>query len=207
MAVVSLSCSCGAVRGQATQVSAASGLRVICMCADCQAYARYLGRADEILDRNGGTDVFQVTPSQLDIRQGAEKIVCVKLSPKGILRWYTDCCRTPVGNTPASPQVPFVGVPHLFFDHEQDGLTRDAALGPVSARIYARSGHGDVPAGAHQAAPLGLIIRALGRLLTQRVKGMHTPSPFCDKSTGRPIRDPIVLSTAERKALSPSPRS
>jgi hypothetical protein len=171
------------------------------MCRDCQAYARYLGRQDELLDRNGGTDIFQLTPSQLSIRQGIDKIACVKLSPKGILRWYTSCCRTPVGNTLATPQVPFVGVPHLFMDHAHDGVTREAALGPVSAYVHARSGHNDIPAGAHQTASWNLILRTLSGLVVKRIAGKHAPSPFFHGRCGKPICDPLVLTAAERKAL------
>jgi hypothetical protein len=31
---------------------------------------------------------------------------CLRLSDKGVFRWYTDCCRTPIGNTAASPRFP-----------------------------------------------------------------------------------------------------
>jgi hypothetical protein len=201
MPSVSLKCTCGAVRGRATGVGSGSGLRVVCMCRDCQAYARHLGRQNEILDRNGGTDIFQLTPSQLSIRQGSEKIACVKLSPRGILRWYTRCCRTPIGNTLSTSQVPFVGVPHLFMDHAYDGVTRDAALGLVSAYVHAQSGYGDIPAGAYQTASWDLILRTLGRLVAQRVTGKHAPSPFFDERSGKPICDPLVLTAAERMAL------
>jgi Family of unknown function (DUF6151) len=148
-----------------------------------------------------GTDIYQLTPSQLSIHQGSDKIACVKLSPKGILRWYTRCCRTPVGNTLSTPQVPFVGVPHLFMDHQQDGVTREAALGPVSSRIHARSGYGDIPADAHETAPVGLLVQMLGGLLVRRLTGKHAPSPFFDKGSGKPICDPVVLTASERKAL------
>jgi hypothetical protein len=201
MAAVSLKCTCGAVHGQAIEIVPRSGFRVVCMCRDCQAFARYLGRQDELLDRNGGTDIHQLAPAQLPIRQGIDKIACLKLSPKGILRWYASCCRTPVCNTLSTPQVPFVGVPHLFMDHKHDGVTRDAALGPVAAYVHAQSGHGDISADAHQTVSWGLILSVLGRLVTQRIAGQHAPSPFFDAQSGKPICDPLGLTSTEREAL------
>jgi hypothetical protein len=34
----------------------------------------------------------------------------MRLSEKGLLRWYAGCCDTPLFNTMATPKVPFVGV-------------------------------------------------------------------------------------------------
>ena len=39
----------------------------------------------------------------------------VRLTPKGLFRWHTTCCNTPVGNT-LRPSVPFVGIVAQAFD-------------------------------------------------------------------------------------------
>ena len=31
--------------------------------------------------------------------QGKDRLACMSLSDKGMLRWYTTCCNTPIGNT------------------------------------------------------------------------------------------------------------
>src|SRR4051812_24670077 len=93
---VRLECSCGGVTGTASNVSPRTGNRLICMCDDCQAYAHHLGRADDILDAYGGTDIFQLTPSQVVISSGRDRMRCVRLTDKGILRWYAGCCNTPM---------------------------------------------------------------------------------------------------------------
>ena len=65
-------CECGAVTGVARGVSPATVNRVVCHCRGCTAYAHVLGRASEILDARGGTEVFQMSPRQLSITTGIE---------------------------------------------------------------------------------------------------------------------------------------
>src|SRR5215471_10888991 len=125
-----LRCRCGHVRGVASEVS--SGFRFLCYCKDCQAFARFLGRADA-LDAAGGTDIFQMPPARVTLTAGAEALRCLRFSSK-VLRWYADCCRTPIGNTAADARFPVVAVIHCFMDHQADGRSRDAALGPALCR-------------------------------------------------------------------------
>ena len=54
-----LRCRCGRLRGVASNVSRSAGLRFACYCKDCQAFARFLDRAD-VLDAAGGTDIFEM---------------------------------------------------------------------------------------------------------------------------------------------------
>jgi len=199
---IPLSCRCGLVRGLAIDVSSRRGNRLVCYCDDCQAYARYLGRED-IVDPLGGTDVYQTTPSQVEITTGVEHVRCVRLSQKGLVRWYAGCCRTPMGNTLASPRVPFVGVVHCFMDHASDGRARDEVLGVPRAGIQGRYAVGGVPPGAHRVAPLGIILRSLRSLVRAWLAGEHRPSAFFDSITGLPITRPDVLSGGERDELRP----
>ncbi|NJK31865.1 MAG: hypothetical protein HC927_05295 [Deltaproteobacteria bacterium] len=194
-----LKCRCGAVTGMAREVSSARGNRLVCMCDDCQAYARWLGD-ERMLDQSGGTEVFQLTPAQVRIDRGREQVRCVRLSEQGLMRWYADCCRTPIANTLASPRMPFVGVLTLFMDHP-DPRSRDEQLGPVLARIQARFGKPPLPPGSHLRAPLGLILRSLGQLVRGFIAGAHAPSPFFDPSSGAPIVEPLVLDSTERDRL------
>ena len=97
-------------------VSPSTGTRVICYCDSCQAFARFLERED-ILDSAGGTDIVQVSPSQLRITEGASQLRSMRLTEKGLIRWYTDCCKTPVGNT-IGAAFPFIGVVQPFMAHD-----------------------------------------------------------------------------------------
>ena len=115
-----LRCQCGHVRGIASDVSPSSGFRFVCYCEDCQAFARFLERLD-VLDPAGGTDIFQMPPARVKLSAGTDAVRCLRLSDKGVLRWYADCCRTPIGNTAASPRFPVIAVIHSFMVHEADG--------------------------------------------------------------------------------------
>src|SRR5262249_41181294 len=114
-----LSCRCGEVRGLVRDASPATANRVVCYCDDCQAFLHYLGRTD-LLDAQGGTDIVQVAPASLTFDR-RERIVGVRLGPKGLYRWYASCCRTPVGNT-VGPAIPFVGIVAQAFGGGADHL-------------------------------------------------------------------------------------
>src|SRR5437764_10728853 len=109
-----LSCRCGQVRGRVKNAGPRTVNRVVCYCDDCQAFAHHLGRAD-LLDAHGGSDIVQVAPASLAFHRGAERIVGLRLTPKGLYRWYADCCKTPLGNT-LGPAVPFVVLPANVFE-------------------------------------------------------------------------------------------
>src|SRR5262252_7536621 len=98
MQTAELECRCGKVKGRVTGASPEAANRVVCYCDDCQAFLHYLGRAD-LLDPHGGSDIVQVAPSSLSFERGSEQVVGMRLSPKGMYRWYAACCKTPLGNT------------------------------------------------------------------------------------------------------------
>src|SRR5499427_8878803 len=141
-----LRCQCGNVRGIATEVAPNSGFRFVCYCQDCQAFARFLQRLD-VLDAAGGTDIFHMPAGRVKLTTGADALRCLRLSDK-VLRWYTDCCRTPIGNTATGPRFPIVAIIHCFMDHEADGRSRDEVLGRPLCRIFERSATGPLPANA-----------------------------------------------------------
>ena len=92
------------MRGIASDVSPPTGFRFVCYCKDCQAFAHFLDRAD-VLDPAGGTDIFHMPPGRVKLTAGTDALRCLRLSNK-VLRWYTECCRTPIANTPAGPGFP-----------------------------------------------------------------------------------------------------
>ena len=199
---VPIRCSCGSLRGVARGVSASRGNRVVCYCDDCQSFAHFLEGAEHVLDGHGGTDIFQMSPRRVEISAGAEHLACMRLTPKGLHRWYADCCRTPIGNTMASPQMPFVGVIHSGMDHASSGRSRDEALGPIRAGINARFATGDRSRlDAHDRAPASMLVRLMGMLLMARLRGEHTPSPFFDAKTGEPSVVPRVLTQDELRQV------
>jgi hypothetical protein len=178
------------VRGIARDAGPSSGLRFVCYCEDCQAFARFLERPD-VLDPAGGTDIFQMAPARLRIHAGADALRCVCFSEK-VLRWYTDCCQTPVGNTAASARFPLVAVIHSFMDHETDGRSRDRALGPPRCRIYVRSAVGPLPPDAPPAPSFTVFGRRAALMLGWWVRGLARPSAFFNE-VGAPLSGPRAL--------------
>jgi hypothetical protein len=115
-----LRCRCGRVRGIASEFARASGFRLVCYCKDCQAFARFLDRAD-VLDAAGGTDIVQMPPGRVKLTVGTDAVRSLQFSNK-VFRWYADCCGTPIANTASSARVPFFGLVHSFIGVEAEGL-------------------------------------------------------------------------------------
>jgi len=195
-----LKCRCGHVRGVAHDVSPSSGFRFICYCRDCQTFARFLGRTD-VLDPAGGTDIFHMPPGRMKLTTGTDAMRCLSLSNK-VLRWYSECCRTPIANTPAGPGFPIVGVVHSFMDHETNSRSRDDALGPALCRIFEGSSVGQLPPNAPGPPSVGLFARRASKLLGWWLRGLNRPTPFFDDRTKAPRAVPHVLTPSERAALS-----
>jgi hypothetical protein len=187
------------LRGVASNVSPSTGFRFVCYCKDCQAFAHFLGRPD-VLDPAGGTDIFQMPPGRVRLIAGTDVVRCLRLSDK-VLRWYTDCCRTPIGNTAANPRFPVVAVVHSFMVHETDGRSRDEVLGAPLCRIYERSAVGPLPPNAPAPPSLGVFVRRASKILGWWVRGLGRPSPLFDERTDAPRAEPRELTRAERAAL------
>jgi hypothetical protein len=194
-----LRCQCGRVRGVASHVAPSTGFRFVCYCKDCQAFARFLERAD-VLDAAGGTDIFQLPPGRLKVTAGTDALRCLRLSPK-VLRWYTDCCRTPIGNTAAGPRFPIMGLIHSFMDHEVDRRSREELLGPPHCRLFESSAIGPLPPDAPAPPSFGVFARRASKLLGWWVRGLAGPTPFFDEGTNAPRAEPRELTQRERAAL------
>jgi hypothetical protein len=192
-----LRCRCGHVRGVARDVSPRNGFRFVCYCQDCQTFARFLGRSD-VLDAAGGTDIFQMPPARLRLDAGSDALRCVRLSDK-VLRWYTDCCRTPIGNGAASARFPVFAVIHSFINH--DRRSRDEVLGPPRCRIFEGSAVGPFPQNAPPPPSFRVFARRTSMLLGWWVRGLARPSPFFEERTGAPRAEPRVLVRGEPEAL------
>ena len=212
-----LRCRCGHLRGVASDVSPSTGFRFVCYCKDCQAFARFLERAD-VLDPAGGTDIFQMPPGRVKLTAGTDALRCLRLSNK-VFRWYTDCCRTPIGNTAAGPRFPVVAVVHSFMDHEADGRSRDEVLGPPLCRIYERSAVGPLPPNAprrrrsgsspaaRQKYSAGGCAGSAGRRRSSMIgRRLRARCRACSRRASAPLFDPLCRescspATADQAAL------
>ena len=191
-----LRCRCGHVRGVANDVGPNSGFRFTCYCQDCQAFARLLERPD-VLDTAGGTDIFHMPAGRVKLTTGTDAVRCLQFSSK-VFRWYTECCRTPIGNT-AGPRFPVIGLIHAFMSHDVDGRTRDEMLGAPLCRIFEGSAVGPLPSDAPPPRSLGLLALRVPTLLGWWLRGLGRPNPFFDQNG--PLSAPRVFTPSQRAAL------
>jgi hypothetical protein len=156
---VSLRCKCGTIRGVARNSSAKTGNHVVCHCADCATFAEALDRSDA-LDQEGGSHIFQTAPAWVSIEEGHEQLRCLRLSPKGLHRWYAGCCHTLIGNT-LGPKSPFVGLLTDFMA-PGEGKSVDDVLGPVRAAVNGKAAGRPMPAHVHPRIPVGNLLHVVG---------------------------------------------
>jgi len=191
-----LQCGCGTLKGRVAHAEAAT--RGVCYCKDCQAFARFLGHADEILDESGGTDVVATLASNVTITEGANALACMSLTENGLLRWYASCCNTPIGNTTRNFKLPYVGLVHNCL--EKSGPSLDAAFGPVRMRVNTQSATRGRPSST-PFATLAAVLRLMASIGRARLDGSYRRTPFFDPQRGTPVVASSVISRAERDRL------
>jgi len=183
------------VQGQLASTERAG--RAVCYCRDCQAFARFLGEPERILNEQAGTDVVATSPRYLRITRGQEQVRCMSLSESGLLRWYAACCRTPIGNTPRDPRISYVGLVHSCLAGSPVEL--DQAFGPARVAVNTASARGTV-----HATPwpmLGAVFKIARNVAGSRLSGKYRDNPFFKAGTAEPVVAPQVLTSAERHAL------
>lgn len=194
-------CDCGHVHGH-VDLRDHDARRAVCYCRDCRMFAHFLKRADTVLDRHGGTEVAQISQGRLRFDAGREHLACMRLTPKGILRWYTACCLTPIGNVLANRHLPYLGLIHTCIDFEACVAPMESILGSIDCRIHTHD-----PelrrryTNAHATIPPTLLIRTGMRVLGWRLRGDHRDSPLFERESGRPIATPRILDADEWAAL------
>jgi hypothetical protein len=187
-----IQCQCGQIRGLLSPTAPSN--RCICYCDDCQAFARHL-HAHRALDKQGGTEVIQVPPSNLQFTHGADKLACLRLTHRGLLRWYAACCNTPIGNTPAKQGMSFVGLIHTCLG---DATARKASFGPVTMVVGVKTAIGeDKP---EQKGLFSGVAKTMAMILKARTNGAYRRNPFFEQDTGVAVAVPTVLSASELRA-------
>lgn len=192
MRIHPIQCKCGTVRGEV--VGKGVNTRVVCYCKDCRAFARFLGNADAVLDAQGGTEIVQVGQPCVSFSHGVEHLAAVRLGRQGMVRWYADCCQTPIGNTMRSPAISFIGLIHSSLDRN----AMDSDFGASVARVNTGSALGESkpkPTGF-----LGVAMRLAWIILSMRISGRYRKSALFD-AQGRPLVRPTVLTAEERERL------
>lgn len=193
-----LQCQCGTVRGY---VGAGATNRGVCYCKDCRAFARFVGPGS-ILDSQGGTYVVQTVQSNVTITAGHDRLACIRLTDRGLLRWYARCCKTPIGNTPPDYRLSVVGLVQACLEHGS-GPRIEESFGPVRMAVHTKSA-----LGGRKPRSYGLLrglFRILAMVVRARVSGDYRRTPFFSSNDGAPIAPPKVLTAHEREALRDAP--
>ncbi len=193
---LNFACVCGQVAGILLDVSPTEGSRVFCHCGDCQNFAYNLGAAERVLQRYGGTDLYQGRCAKMQITSGADKLACLHLTDAPTLRWYSACCRTPMFNSYANGRVPYVTT--LLANCDPDEV--EAVLGPAIGHLFLPDHLGDLP-GFSRMSESKLMRHFFGRLVRDLISGDRRRSALFDAKTLAPISQPYRLTAAERARL------
>jgi hypothetical protein len=186
-----LQCQCGTIKGFVHDPQRAN--RAVCYCRDCQAFAHFLGKAGETLDDRGGSEVIQVLPRNVTFTQGIEALACIRLTGKGLLRWYAGCCNTPIGNTLDNFKISFVGLVHTCL--ETSGKKIEDSFGPVRVRVNTKGAKGNPKP---KTVGIGTaILWFLANVAKARIDGSYKQTPLFLVDKGTPIVPPRVLSPEE----------
>jgi len=191
-----IQCDCGQFKAELSHFPKDTPGRSVCYCIDCQTFMHHLGRV-ELLDPAGGSEIIPVYPVDLTIKAGAEKLACVRLSLKGLYRWSTSCCQTPLANT--RPGIPWVGLSHRVFGKDTSVLQK--TLGQIKCRIWGKYATSPPPQGTSQETTL----RDFGIIFPFLLKGFifkkAKTSPFFVGEERAPVVIPRILSLEERDNL------
>lgn len=188
-------CDCGKFRAELKMYPKNTPGRLICYCDDCQSYLHHLKRAD-LLDINGGSEIIPAYPADVQIVSGQEYLMCSRLSPKGMFRFSTSCCNTPVANI--QPNFPWIGFHRRVYSAGSADVENE--LGPVRGSIMGRYAKGTPPAGTPQNMNLKSFISVVPFLLKGKLFGKSRPSPFFAEDGVTPISPVKILTKEERQS-------
>lgn len=191
MTDLTFSCRCGTLHGRLRDVSPAVGTHLVCYCGDCRAYAHHLGD-ESSLDAAGGTEIFQTSAGRIEIDAGQDRIACLRMSPRGPVRWYASCCGSALANTPPTAGIPFAGVIGARLSGERE------ALGPLVAHVFVDSAVPEDGVTPRKFGVRQVLVRFLRIVLAARMAGDHRRHAFFPEA--RPLALPAKLTPEERRA-------
>eukprot|EP00282_Hemiselmis_andersenii_P019580 CAMPEP_0172039056 /NCGR_PEP_ID=MMETSP1041-20130122/23677_1 /TAXON_ID=464988 /ORGANISM="Hemiselmis andersenii, Strain CCMP439" /LENGTH=233 /DNA_ID=CAMNT_0012696693 /DNA_START=260 /DNA_END=961 /DNA_ORIENTATION=- len=167
-----LSCACGEVQG--TLSGSGKGSYIVCYCTCCQDMHTFLGK-ESLMDAQGGCHFRMTAPGDIKFTKGESKVhhergeiahcrpngglAAIRVPPHsprqinsfkltektGTVRWYTDCCKSPIGAT-VSDLPPFMMDLSTSFIAAKDRALVARSLGPITMRMFADSSKKDTSA-------------------------------------------------------------
>lgn len=179
------SCRCGSFAGTLSKPGPHVGDHVVCHCTNCRAFAQRLHAADRILDQNGGTALYQGRCATMQITNGRDKLACFHLTEKPTLRWYAQCCDTPMFNTYKNGRIPYITT--LVANCEPD--QRERLLGPPIGHLFTNEATGDASQ-LRRLKMAKLMRRFLQRMIFDIITGDRRRAALFDSATLEPISSP-----------------
>lgn len=188
-------CECGAVAGEIEKATVAEGDHVVCHCTDCRDLVRNFGKEARVLDAHGGTALYQSRCARVRVDEGREKLAGLHMTEGPTLRWYAECCGTPLFNTYRNGRIPYVTT--LLANCDADARKN---LGAPLGHLFLDDAAGDTS----HLKPLSmnrLMRRFFLRMMKDILSGDRRRSALFDPKTLEPIVPPRRLTATERAAL------
>jgi hypothetical protein len=192
---LSFQCRCGQMAGKLRDIGTLAGDHLVCHCSDCLAFMRFCN-PDRVPTVVEGVELFQTRVSRMTITSGKKHLACVHLTNKPMLRWFSECCRTPLFHTVDSGWFPFVTTHVAILDAD----SRVAAIGLPRGHTFV----GDVPEAQRnfrEVSRFGIMARFTVRMWKDLLSGDFRRSELFEPATLKPIVEPRRLSPAERAEL------
>lgn len=184
---MNISCDCGSFKAKLLAFPKNTPGHLACYCRDCQAYLNRIDRAD-VLDAYGGTEIIPAYPSELKILQGKALLQNYKLTEKGLHRWATTCCNSPMVN--AKPGFPWLGIYHTAYKNtDPSALDR---LGGIKSRIFGRDAIGEAPFNISEKITFKDMMVVLPFIIKGKITNKSRGSEFYH-ADNTPIVEPIIL--------------
>ncbi len=186
------SCDCGEVKVLLSPSAIQTSTRAICYCQSCRGAELHFRKENPNFTREGGVDILLTTPDRIEI-EGADKLKIMRISEKGIFRWYAACCNSPMVNTLSKPNIAFAAVivprDKIFPSGHELGQ-------PLHVRTKSHPQGQDLPYKDQ-------IMRETFRVLRLMIAGFfrHEQNPFLKNGTKTPIANPELLSDKARTEL------
>jgi|TARA_R100000049_G_C1949772_1_gene96769 hypothetical protein len=179
------SCRCGSVEGVIAKASPRTGDFVVCHCTDCQAFANRFDSALRIMDGNAGTPLYQSRCARMRIEHGLGELRCLHLTDKPTLRWYAQCCGTPMFNTFRNGKIPYV----TTLTGNCDAGLRAHLLGEPIGHLFVEDDPNDL--GPVNRMPMSKLMRRFFvRMVKDILSGDRRRSPLFNSRTLEPISTP-----------------
>jgi len=142
---------------------------------------------EAMLDEDGATSRFQVSPASLNVTTGSEQVGCIQQTRGGALRWYARCCDTPLGLSLWQMSMPFIALDTARIEVPGDEDAVAQLLGPLRARVNTTlRGPAARARKADLRSLLGMLVHFLPIFVRWWWRRDQWRSPFVDPHTFQP---------------------